>query len=129
MKKILVFLAFMAVSLFGSATLIDGSQQNINFNSEPSGATVKKNGMIICTSTPCSASIDRSERPTITFSKEGYLDFSTVLGRTINIKTLFNGIFTTSYGIGASSVLTDLVNGSFFEYTPNNIFVTLGKKD
>lgn len=123
MKKLLVFVAFTAVSLFGSATIFDGSQQNITFNTQPAGVTVKKDGMIICNATPCSVMINRTENPNITFSKDGYNNTNVMLTKSLNNKIWLNII---SGGLFGST--TDSATGAMHEFQPNNIFVTLSKK-
>lgn len=66
--------ALGAVTMFalsGCATVINGTSQDVQIASEPSGATVKLTNGTTCT-TPCEVNLKRRHDLRVDFTKEGY---------------------------------------------------------
>ena len=63
--------AVAALSLGGCATVINGTSQDVKFDSLPAGAAVKLSGGQSCT-TPCEVSLKRRHDLRADFSKSGY---------------------------------------------------------
>jgi len=118
MKKILLGMVAVATLSFGSATIISGSNQEINFSSEPEGVSVKINGNFIC-KTPCQKVVNKHTGKTITFTKEGYKARQMIMSESVNILTLLGGLLGTT---------TDSSTGALWEYSPDNYYVELKKK-
>ena len=72
--KIGLFFSFIAVAsliLSSCATIFKGSTDDVNFSSDPSGAKVYVNGMLLGT-TPVQLELKSKISYTIEFKKEGY---------------------------------------------------------
>lgn len=124
MKKVLtglVGVAAAATMAFGSATIISGANQNVTFNSNPEGAMVKIDGVKTCT-TPCTVSLPKAKaQKMVSFEKEGYESVSLPINTEYNGAALLNIFWDLS--------TTDLITGAAWNYSPNNYFSDLKKKD
>jgi hypothetical protein len=117
LKKVLLGSVVSAGMMFGSATIISGSSQNVSFNSKPEGATVMVDGVKMCT-TPCTVTLPKSgKEKSVTMSKEGYET------NTLPIVSSYNGVALLNIFWDLST--TDLITGAAFEYKPNNYFMEL----
>jgi hypothetical protein len=63
--------AAASLALGGCATVINGTSQDVKFQSDPGGAQVKLTGGQSCT-TPCEVSLKRRTDLRADFSKTGY---------------------------------------------------------
>lgn len=126
MKKIL-FLTPVLLLTSGCATIVEGNDQTILFNTDPSGATcsITREGQSLYSNftTPTSLQIEKDkDYLTITCEKEGYEK------KVINADSDFEGwtfgniIFGGIIGIGV-----DAASGAMNEY-PSQIVVPLQKK-
>ncbi len=118
MRKIVLATVTLASLAFGSATIISGSEQDINFNSEPEGVSVKLNGNLLCT-TPCMKVIKKHTGKILTFEKEGYKTRQMIMSESVNVLTILGGLFGTT---------TDSSTGALWEYSPNNYYIELKEK-
>ena len=102
MKKIPVL--FLAVFMMtGCATIFTGTKDNISFSSTPSGATIYKDGVEICT-TPCNYKIKRSLNDTdIEFKLDGYETRLITLDNELNLVSIINLGNLLGWGIDALS--------------------------
>jgi len=118
--KILPLAALVMVT--GCATIIDGGEQTLTFNSEPDGATITVAGKVVG-KTPTVVSIDRDENLAFTFEKEGYKTHTGQLSTEMNGmfwgNILFGGVFGST---------TDNMSGAIDEFTPDQYFITLTPK-
>ena len=121
MKKILLTTITGISFAFSSATIINGTTQNISFNSEPEGAKVLLNGVQKCT-TPCTLSLAKDEYESVTFKKEGYKSKVLPLETSMHGTVLLNIL---GFNLGIFSTTTDMANGSAYEYSPAQYFVEL----
>lgn len=119
MKKIILSSITMASLAFGSATIISGSEQTMNFSSDPEGVQVKMNGNLICT-TPCMKVINKHTGNVLTFEKEGYKKREMIMSESINVLTILGGILGTT---------TDSSTGALWEYDPDNYYIELRPND
>lgn len=113
----------LVIMASGCATIVDGTSQNVTFNSHPNGVKLFHNGVQIGM-TPLTADLDRSEDTVILAQKEGYQD------QKIQLQTKLNGSFwgnIISGGVVGS--ITDSASGAAIEYSPNTYYVTLEPKD
>ena len=102
MKKIPVL--FLAVFMMtGCATIFTGTKDNISFSSTPSGATIYKDGVEICT-TLCNYKIKRSLNDTdIEFKLDGYETRLITLDNELNLVSIINLGNLLGWGIDALS--------------------------
>jgi hypothetical protein len=133
--------------LGGCATILDGSTQEMSFQTNPEGVVVKlirsvpdpnvsvdwtkKNSRDVSPTpmrdearilgkTPFSLQLDRMEGQRIEFSKEGYKPISMKLTTTTNGAFWGNILFG-----GLPGSTTDAMSGAIYEYAPSQLFVTL----
>ena len=123
MKKIfkqMALLLFVSVVISGCATIMDGKQQSVTFNSIPSGADVYLNGKHLG-KTPLNITIDKpKENGQLKFSKEGYKTLEMTVNKKMSSWLLGNIIFGGTFG-----TTTDYASGALYEYDPHSIQVTL----
>ena len=95
MKKIfLIFLLSLFLFYSGCATIFQGSKDEINMSSEPSGAKILVNGHDVG-KTPMEVTFKRGQEYYVEFVKQGY--------EKMGIKL--------SYGIGAGWIILDILSG------------------
>ena len=102
MNKIPIFL----IALFfmtGCATIFTGTKDRIAFTSTPSGATIYKDGVEICT-TPCNYKVKRSLNDTeVEFKLDGYETRLITLDKEFNLVSIINLGNLFGWGIDALS--------------------------
>jgi hypothetical protein len=133
--------------LGGCATILDGSTQEMSFQTNPENVVVslihsvpdpnaevdwtKKNSRDVSPrpmhdetrilgKTPFTVQLDRMEGQRIEFSKEGYKPISMKLTTTTNGAFWGNILFG-----GLPGSTTDAMSGAIYEYSPSQFFVTL----
>ena len=96
----------LMIALFlmtGCATIFTGTKDRISFSSTPSGATIYKDGVEICT-TPCNYRIKRSINDTdIEFKLDGYETRLITLDKEFNLVSIINLGNLLGWGIDALS--------------------------
>ena len=110
------FALFAFVFLSGSATIISGTNQTLNFQSEPPGAQVIIDGQMVGV-TPVSVTVPKSRRSSVMFQLDGYQTITRDLNRRYDPITLLSVFWDLS--------TTDLITGAAFEYEPNSFFITM----
>ena len=103
----------------GCATIASGTNQNVSFDSEPEGATVRVAGKVIG-QTPVSARLDKKNDQTVSFEMEGYRTVSKSLATKTDPWFFGNIIIGGLFGS-----TTDFASGAIYEYSPDQYFVTL----
>ncbi|MDR0835247.1 MAG: PEGA domain-containing protein [Tannerella sp.] len=115
MKRYLLFMSMTVIAvLFSScATIISGTSQPVNFNSEPQGAMVTIDGQPIG-KTPVSAEIKRKTKSTVVFSKENYEE------QAVNMKGNFNAVTLGNILLGGIvGLAVDFATGAAWKYDSN----------
>jgi|UniRef100_UPI0040474174 hypothetical protein len=108
MNKIPIFLIALFL-MTGCATLFTGTKDRIAFASTPSGATIYKDGVEICT-TPCNYKVKRSLNDTeVEFKLDGYETRLITLDKEFNLVSIIN--FGNLFGWGI-----DALSGSLMKY-------------
>lgn len=96
----------LMIALFlmtGCATIFTGTKDRIAFSSTPSGATIYKDGVEICT-TPCNYRIKRSLNDTeVEFKLDGYETRLITLDKELNLVSIINLGNLLGWGIDALS--------------------------
>lgn len=110
---LLTFVLTLATS--GCATLLDGTTQNVTFNSQPNGVKIVLNGTPLGV-TPLTTQIERSDEIVILAQKDGYQDQKIALQTKVN--TYFWGNIITGGFFGST---TDSLSGAMVEYSPNHV--------
>lgn len=123
MNKYLILpaLTFALMLAQGCATLVDGKEQVVTFNSEPEHATVMISGIKIG-KTPLSVPIKRDDDVILEVTKDGYRPYKAALGTKTN-SWVFGNILFLIYGL--FSTTTDSQTGAMTEFSPDKYFVTL----
>ena len=113
MRILLITLIFL---ISGCATIIDGREQTIVFNSSPEGASVVVGGVTLG-KTPLNVPVKRSNsNQGVRFTLDGYETLEVPLISDFNPITLINHPFGTT---------TDIVTGAAYKYSPGAYIVTL----
>ena len=108
--------------LTGCATMLSGSSQNINVDSNVRGANVYINGVNVG-KTPFSGQIERKSSMELKVSKKGYRS------RTLLLNTEIEGTFWVNiFSMGVFGSTTDAASGSMWKISPNTYNVDLEKK-
>ncbi len=108
MNRSLIFLIALFL-MTGCATIFTGTKDRISFISTPSGATIYKDGLEICT-TPCNYSIKRSITDTeVEFKLDGYESRIITLDKELNVVSILNLGNLFGWGI-------DVLSGSVMKY-------------
>ena len=115
-KNILILASFMLVT--GCAGIINGTEQEMTFKSDPEGATVLVDGLEKG-KTPLVVKLKKNEYKTITFRKAGYHDEVVPLGKEMDPVAWLNIFWDLS--------TTDAITGALYEYQPSAHYVTLKK--
>ena len=106
--------------LTGCGSIIHGSKQQVSFDSNPQGATVKlTNGTSL--TTPQTVELRRAEDHTVTIEKEGYETERITLKRDFNaVATILGNILWLIPG-----VLVDVLVGGAWTLDPEHVNVNL----
>lgn len=120
-KKLIVLTIsiLFTISLSSCASIIDGTTQEVSFNSEPQDVEVTIDGKVIG-KTPVAIQLDKKSGRTVEFYLEGYKRQTRSLETTIN--PWFFGNIITGGLIGSS---TDATSGAMYEYSPDSFFIEL----
>lgn len=116
----------IALSLGGCATVTRGMSEQVNFTSEPSGASMRTSTGLTCPTTPCTLDISRKQAFTATFSLPGYVD------QNIEVTTELAG--NGAAGFAGNVILggvigmgTDVATGATLNHSPNPVHAVLAK--
>ena len=111
-----------SVFLFGCATILKGSNQPLNVNSNVKGASVYVNNQKVGT-TPFTGTIERKKEQHLKVSKPGYETRTLMLDSSIEsvfwVNILTGGVFGST---------TDFASGSMWKISPNTYNVDLRRE-
>ena len=114
----------LLIALFlmtGCATIFTGTKDRIAFSSTPSGATIYKDGLEICT-TPCNYRIKRSLNDTeVEFKLDGYETRLITLDKEFNLVSIINLGNLLGWGI-------DALSGAVMKYDRKSYYLKLSKE-
>lgn len=118
MRTLAIACAFVLFSS-GCATLFSGTDEDITFNSSPSGANVVVNGIVVGT-TPTTVEIDRPglEDQDVTIELEGYDTRRFELDTEFNTVSILNVFFWPGF-------IIDIVTGAISRYDKDTYTVDL----
>lgn len=111
-----VFAMYMMVT--GCASVINGTEQEMTFKSEPEGATVLVDGLEKG-KTPLTVKLKKNEFKNITFRKSGYHDEVIPLQKEMDPVAWLNIFWDLS--------TTDAMTGAIYQYQPSAHYVTMKK--
>ncbi len=126
MKIISMLLAVMLAGVLctGCGAIFGGSRQTVNVDSTPSSSlTVVQTGMT--QNTPTTLSLPRKDNYVLTFEKAGYEQKKVEVQRKMRGGILVLDILFT----GLIGVVVDGATGSWYKLTPDNVAVSLAKKE
>ena len=114
----------LMIALFlmtGCATIFTGTKDRIAFSSTPSGATIYKDGVEICT-TPCNYNVKRSLNDTeVEFKLDGYETRLITLDKEFNLVSIINLGNLFGWGI-------DALSGAVLKYDRRSYDIKLTKE-
>ena len=119
--RILIYLlsVLFVFSLFGCATVLDGTSQSLTFESDPEGATVEIDGKDFG-ETPLSIKVPKNKYSTVYFKKDGYKARAVSITKTFDVATIFSIVL---WDLGT----TDFISGAAYQYSPDRYYVDLKK--
>lgn len=109
------------VLLTGCATIMHGSNQRVDFDSTPPGASVAVDGKVVGT-TPTGAELDRGSEHDVVISLPGYRPFEMHLSRGVD-----GWFFANLLLGGVIGLVVDASNGSMYKLDKDRVSVTLEK--
>ena len=120
--RVIITLA-AALTLAGCATVTRGTTNQVQIQSEPSGANVRTSLNQTCT-TPCTLQVSRKDEFTVVFEKPGYAS------QEVEVKTQIAGSGAAGFAGnillgGVVGMAADAATGSTLEQVPNPVRVTL----
>jgi PEGA domain len=121
MKKLIIFAAALSLPVLtgGCATVLNGTNQDVDFSTEPEGATINLVSGQACT-TPCSYSMKRGDDSRVDISKDGYKS-EYVLMQSRTGGSTFGNILAG----GIIGGVVDASNGASNHLYPNPVYVRL----
>ena len=114
-----IVIVLLAAGLWGCATIVSGTTQEMTFQSEPEGALVKVDGRPLG-KTPITIQLDRKSSQALSFELEGYKTVNMPL--TTTLEPWFWGNIVIGGLIGST---TDGISGAVYEYSPSQYFVSM----
>jgi hypothetical protein len=120
MRKLLA--VFGALALSGCSTMMNGTTDTVNFDSEPRGAEVTGPNGAQCV-TPCTMTIP-SDSKQVTFDKDGYKPRTVNLNRSVSVGWGILGNCLLSYCVTAA---VDLASGGFWYIENTGVNTKLGE--
>lgn len=116
------YFCLMAVAIFvinGCATIFKGSTDTVSFSSDPSGAKVYVNGLLMGT-TPFQLEMKSNQTYTIEFRKEGYENRIVVLNNSVGAGWIvIDAIF------GLIPVIVDAATGNWYSLDQSHVNAAL----
>lgn len=109
------------VVLTGCATIMHGSNQHVDFDSTPPGASVTVDGKVVGT-TPTGAELDRGSEHDVVISLQGYTPFEMHLSRGVD-----GWFFANLLLGGVIGLVVDASNGSMYKLDKDRVSVMLVK--
>ena len=120
MKKLLL-IAVVVLGASSCASILTGTKDTIQFDTDPQGAAIYINGLEVCT-TPCAVEVKRSlSEKIVQVQKEGYETRMVTLDRQFNPVSIINLTSLIGWGIDAAT-------GSLMKYSKKGYNVALIEK-
>ena len=110
----------LALCVSACGTIIHGSNQQVSFASEPTGAQVLVDGLDLGT-TPMVTNLSRKDTHTVEFRLNGYSPKSAIINRSVSGWVWGNIVFGGLIGLGV-----DAVTGGMYKLTPDMVNGNLG---
>lgn len=116
--------ATLTLPLAGCGTIFGGTTETIHVGSSPMGATVTTRPETDTYTTPTSIELARKNSYTLHFSRDGYSE------ATYQVRNrLRGGILALDIITGIVPVVVDAATGGWYDLRPNDVEVSLEKKD
>jgi hypothetical protein len=122
MKALIV--AAAALSLGACATITRGTEEDVQFYSEPAGAEVKTSNGMGCPSTPCTLKIPRKDQFQATFELPGYHPESIYVSTRMSGGGAAGMVGNVVVG-GIVGVVVDGSSGATMDHSPNPVVANL----
>ena len=105
----------------GCATIVHGNRQTVTINSEPTGASIRIDGLK--GKTPFSASLARNQDYVVSIKKEGYKEEMIQITKSFSVLSIIGNILWLLVG-----VVVDFASGSAYNLNPTKVDVELEKE-
>lgn len=125
MKKpiYLLVIFILSVLIYGCATIIHGTSQDVGFSSNPSNAKVIVDG-IPSGNTPVTVSLSRKNNHAVTIELEGFYPYSNTLTGSVSGWVWGNILFGGLIGLAV-----DAISGGLYVLSPEQVAADLKKSD
>lgn len=117
-----LLLGITTQGLFGCATIMDGSKQNVGFSSNPSNATVTVDGKVLG-KTPLTEELSKKNNHTVKIHLAGYHPYEMTLTKKTSGWVWGNIVFG-----GLIGLVVDAASGSMYKLTPEQVAAELKKE-
>ena len=123
-KKIISGLlsVIILITVISCASIVCGTKQDIQINSDPTGSQVSIDGVKY--TTPVVVKLKRGANHSLTFTKEGYNTVTMKIDKEFNSWVLGNLIFG-----GVIGLIVDFSNGAAYKLSPEEVNARLNKKE
>lgn len=119
----LITIAILLISMTNCSSIMNGSKQEVSFNSEPNGAKIFINGVSMGT-TPTKLMLKRGETHIIEIRLDGYKTY-----RITTSKGITGWFWGNLICGGIIGFVIDLATGNAFDIDPDTVFANLEKGD
>lgn len=118
-----LFVLVMAIALSGCATIVDSGPDMIPVRSDPSGASIYVNGMLVG-KTPSTVTLNRASSGTILIEKKGYEPITIQKHKTLNAWLIGNLCFG-----GIPGLIIDVATNNHQKFNSTPVMVNLTPVD
>jgi len=127
MKISIIFVAVAALSLTACQTAKRKSTEVVKVYVSPSSAKITTSLGKSCKN-PCSLTVKRKKRFTVTASKPGYVSQTVKVDRKLNKKAAARSAASFVVPGGSALVAVDTLSGALYDHDPNPVRIKLKKK-
>lgn len=122
LKKLLVIILVSQLLFTGCAALFKGSMEEVNFSTDPSGASIYINGQYMGL-TPMSTLLESKKSYNVEFRLDGYRTKTNVIGNSVGAAWVILDILG-----GLLPVIIDAATGAWYGLNNTNIVSALEKE-
>jgi len=117
------FIALAVFLLNGCAAILKGSSEDVDFNSDPTGASVYVNGNLMGT-TPVRLKLESKRTYNIEFKKDGYASRTYTITNHVGAGWIILDVLLT----GLIGIVVDAATGAWYELDQDNVNAVLEKQ-
>jgi len=120
----IIGMALAAAALGGCATIVRGTDEPVQFISEPAGAAVNTSIGLGCPATPCTVPVPRKDQFMASFELPGYGRENIMVGTRMSGGGTAGVVGNVLFG-GIIGVVVDTSSGAGMDHVPNPVIAQL----